>query len=633
MPQKEVSRLQVQRSVVTTLQAKFNEAAVACQQGKLADGERIYADILREHPNQFDALHGLGLIAAQTGRTERAVELFRKAIKSNSKVASAHRNLGIALKELRRSKDALLSFDKAIALKPDYAECYSSRGLALQDLKRPAEALGAFEKAIELKPYFPEAHYNRGVALQELNRPADAVLAYEKAIALKPFFPEAFYNRGVALELLMRGAEALLSYDRAIALNPRFAEAHTARGNILQEQRRLEEALLSHDRAVALKPDFAEGHNHRSVALMYLIRPAEALVSCDKAIALKPDLATAYSNRGNILQDLGRHEEALVAFDKSIALKPDYFEAHSNKSHLLLLTGRLHEGWRLYESRKKLAYPIAARSYSRPLWLGEEEITGKTLFIWWEQGFGDTIQFCRYAKLVESKGARVTMSVQEPLRGLLKQLSPTIEILAENEDSGDFDYHCPLMSLPLALGTALANIPAEPSYLKADKALRAVWETRLPPKTKPRIGVVWSGSSAHKIYNRSMTLETLLALLSPNAHWVCLQKEIGADDHATLRQDGRIAFLGDDIRDFSDTAALIDLMDLVVTIDTSVAHLAGAMGKPVWLLLPYNANWRWLLDRNDSPWYPSARLFRQREIANWAGLIEEVKSELRTIVG
>jgi len=618
---------------VTTLQAKFNEAAAACQQGKLADGERIYADILRQHPNQFDALHGLGLIAAQTGRTERAVELFRKAIKSNSKVASAHRNLGIALKELRRSKDALLSFDKAIALKPDYAECYGSRGLALQDLKRPAEALVAFEKAIELKTYFPEAHYNRGVALQELNRPADAVIAYEKAIELKPFFPEAFYNRGVALELLMRPAEALLSYDRAIALNPRFAEAHTARGNILQEQRRLEESLVSHEKAIALKPDYSEGYNNRSITLMYLMRPAEALMSCDKAIALSPDYAKAYNNRGNILQDLGRHEEALVAFEKSIALKPDYFEAHSNKSHLLLLLGRLDEGWRLYESRKKIANAVAARSYSRPLWLGGEDITGKTLFIWWEQGFGDTIQFCRYAKLVESKGAKVIMSVQEPLRDLLKQISPTIEIIPENEDPDDFDYHCPLMSLPLALGTTLANIPAERGYLKADTGLRAVWEARLGPKTKPRIGVAWSGSSAHKIYNRSMTLEPFLALLGPDADWICLQKEISADDHAMLRQDGRIAFLGDDIRDFSNTAALIDLMDLVITIDTSVAHLAGAMGKPVWLLLPYNANWRWLLDRNDSPWYPSARLFRQREIANWPRLIEEVKNELRAIAG
>jgi hypothetical protein len=223
------------------------------------------------------------------------------------------------------------------------------------------------------------------------------------------------------------------------------------------------------------------------------------------------------------------------------------------------------------------------------------------------------------------------MLVQEPLQQLLKQISPTIEIVRDAPI--EFDYHCPLMSLPLALGTALATIPAAPQYLKSDEALRCTWEARLPPKTKPRIGVVWSGSTIHRIYNRSMTLDTFLAMLGSNAHWICLQKEISAGDVAALRQDGRIAFFGDGIRDFSDTAALLDLMDLVVTIDTGIAHLAGAMGKPVWILLPYNANWRWLLDRHDSPWYPSARLFRQREIGNWSGLIEDVKSELRAIVG
>jgi tetratricopeptide (TPR) repeat protein len=632
MPQKEVSRLQAEQSMIAGLQTKFKEAAAAYQQGRLADVERIYEDVLRRYPNHFDALHGLAIIAAQTGRPERAVELFRKAIKLNSKVASTHRNLGIALKELKRSNNALLSFDKAIALKPDYAECHNSRGLALQDLKRPAEALVAHEKAIALKPQFPEAHYNRGIALMELKRPVEALAAHEKAIELNPFFPEAYYNRGVVLELLMRPADALLSYERAIALRSSFAEAHSSRGNILQEQRHLEEALTSHDRAIALKPDFAEGYNNRGNALMYLMRPTEALASCDKAIALKPDFAEAYNNRGNILQDLGRHEEAVMAFDKAIALKPDYVEASSNKSHLLLLMGRLEEGWRLYEARKRLPSPIAADSYVQPLWLGGQDIAGKVLLLRWEQGFGDTIQFCRYAKAAEAKGAKVLLSVQETLQELMRTLSPTIEIVQSSKDPIHFDYHCPLMSLPLALGTTLATIPAEPRYLVADSTLRAIWEARLPPKTKPRIGVVWSGSTIHKIYNRSMSLEIFRALLDSDAEWVCLQKEVSTDDIATLGQDSRINFFGDDIRNFSDTAALLDLTDLVVTIDTSIAHLAGAMGKPVWVLLPYNANWRWLLNRSDSPWYPSARLFRQGELANWSRLIAEVKSELEAFM-
>jgi tetratricopeptide (TPR) repeat protein len=598
MPQKDVWRLPAQKPATAALQAKFSEATAAHQQGKLADAERIYGDILQQQPNHFDALHRLGVIAAQTGRTDRAAELFRRAIKLNATVAAVHRNLGIALLELKRHKDALVAYDRAIALKPDYAECHNSRGLALQELKRPAEALAAYDKAIALKPDFSEAYYNRGLALQDLKRPVEALAAYERAIALKPF----------------------------------FAEAHTNRGNILQDLRDLEQALASHDRAITFKPDFPEAYSNRSNALMYLMRPAEALVSCDKAIALKPDFPEAYNNRGNILQDLRRFEEALAAYDKSIALKPDYVEAHNNKSLLLLLIGRFEQGWRQHEWRKKRRDPIAADSFPQPLWLGEENITGKTLFIWCEQGFGDTIQFCRYGKLLEGRGAKVIMSVQQPLLALLKH-STTIEVIDSRDNAIDFDYHCPLMSLPLAFGTTLETIPARAPYIKADEELRAAWAARLPPKVKPRIGVIWSGSTTHNIYNRSVPLETFLALLSPEADWICLQKEISEKDVSLLRQDGRIAFFGDDLRDFSDTAALLDLMDLVITIDTSVAHLAGAMGKPVWILLPYSADWRWLLDRTDSPWYPSVRLFREREIGNWAVLIEEVKSELQPIIG
>ena len=432
---------------------------------------------------------------------------------------------------------------------------------------------------------------------------------------------------------LKRPAEALASYDKAIALKPDYAAAHNNRGNALRGLKRPDEALASYDKAIALKPDVAEAHNNRGNALMDLKRPVEALASYDKAIALKPDFAEAHNNRGAALKDLKRPAEALASYDKAIALKPDFAEAHWNQSLCLLLMGHFEQGLRQYEWRKKLNEPMGVRSYPRPVWLGEENIAGKTLFIYREQGLGDTIQFCRYAKLVEARGAKIIMSVQQPLCGLLKQISPTIQILRPNEEPTDFDYHCPLLSLPLALGTTLETIPAEQQYLKSDEELRSVWSARLPPKTKPRIGVVWSGSTAHtNVHYRSIELQQFLAIFSPDAEWICLQKEIREKDFAMLRQLGRIAFFGDDLRDFSDTAALLDLMDLVITIDTSVAHLAGAMGKPVWILLPYNPDWRWLLDRNDSPWYPSARLFRQQQIGNWATVIDQVKNELRSAI-
>jgi len=326
---------------------------------------------------------------------------------------------------------------------------------------------------------------------------------------------------------------------------------------------------------------------------------------------------------------------ALGSYDKAIALKPNYADAHWNQSLCLLQMGQFERGWRQYEWRKKRAEPHSSvRSYPQPLWLGDEDIAGKILFVYWEQGLGDPIQFYRYAKLAETCGAKIVLSVQRPLVELLKQNSPTIQIINENEVPTDFDYHCPLLSLPLALRTTLETIPAQHHYIKANDGLRSAWSTRLPLKTKPIIGVVWSGTASNRILrDRSIVLKKFLAICSMDAHWIGLQKEIGEEDLAALRKDGRIAFFGDDLKDFCDTAALLDLMDMVITIDTSVAHLAGAMGKPVWILLPYNADWRWLLDRNDTPWYPCARLFRQQEIANWTGVIDQVKSELRSVIG
>ena len=566
MPETGDVQPQAQKPAGVALQARFEQASALHQQGKLAEAERIYREILWQQPQHFGALHLLGVIALQTRHMERAAELI----------------------------------GKAIALKPDFAEAHFNRGNALRDLRRHEEALASYNTAIALKPDFAEAHNNRGNALSNIKRPEEALASYDKAIALKSDFAEAYSNRGMALEDLQRPEEALASYDKAIAL----------------------------------KPDFALGYFNRGVALQELNRPEEALASYDEAIALKPDYAEAYSNRGVALGKLKRYADALASYDKAIALKPDFAEAYWNQSLCLLLLGRFEQGWRLYEWRKRRDEPVAARSFPQPLWLGQQDIAGKTLLLWWEQGFGDTIQFCRYGKLAEARGAKVIMSVQQSLLKLLKQISPTIEIINADEVPSDFDYHCPLLSLPLAFATTLATIPTQRQYLKADEELRLAWAARLPPTTKPRIGLVWSGTTIHKNdHNRTIDLQQFLPILRADADWICLQNEVRDKDLAVLRQFGRIAFFGDELRDFSDTAALLDLMDLVVTVDTSVAHLAGAMGKPVWILLPYNPDWRWLLDRDDSPWYPSARLLRQPQLGNWAAVIDRVGNELRPMIG
>ena len=542
--------------------------------------------------------------------------------------AEANYTRGSALKEQQRLAEALAAFDRAIALKPDYAEAHNSRGIVLANLDRLDDAVAGFDRAIALKPDYAEAYNNRGIVLQDLKRVDDALANFDKAIALQPGNARAHNNRGVALHDLKRPDDALASHDKAIALKPDYAEAYYNRGIVLQDLKRLDDALADFEKAIGLKPNYAPAHNNRGVVLASLNRLDDAIAGFDGAIALKPDDAEAYNNRGNVLQDLKRFDDALANFDKAIALMPDFAEAYGNQSYCLLKMGRFEQGWRLHEWRKKTARPVGNRSFQQPLWLGGEDVANRTLFVHWEQGLGDTIQFCRYGKLLKARGARVVMSVQEPLYRLLRQMSPDMEVVGHNEVPAGFDYHCPLLSLPLALGTTLQNIPSEKRYIFADEQLRRAWDIRLPPQTKPRIGVVWRGSPQHRNdRNRSIDLATLAPLFSADAHWISLQKELRLGDHALL-EEHKIVHYGDELKDFSDTAAVLELLDLVITVDTSVAHLAGAMGKQVWILLPYKSDWRWLSDRDDSPWYPTARLFRQ-DMHAWKYVIARVRAALR----
>lgn len=639
---------------------------LALQTGRAALGVELISKAIAVNGRNAAAHGNLGNGLLSLQCIADAVASYDKAITLKPDYAEAFYNRGNALAKLDRLPDALASFDKAIALKPDYADAHGNRGNALLLLGRPEAAIASYDVAIALRPHLAEAHYNRGNALRDLRRHDEAVASYDKTIALRPDHADAYCSRGDCLLTLERFEDAITSCDKATALRPDHAEAFYHCGNGLLALKRYEEAVANYDNAIALRPDLAEAFSNRGVALWRLERIEEAVAGFDKAIALKPGYVDAYNNRGNALLSLNRaeaavanydqaialrpgyaeawfnrgnglwfqrhHEAALASYDRAIALKPGYAEAYWNQGNCLLQMGRFDPGWRLGEWRKKLDVPVAARSYPPPLWLGEADLAGKTLFIYWEQGFGDTIQFCRYAKLAEQCGAKVIMEVQPALERLLRQLSPTIHVLRAGEDPGGFDYHCPMLSLPLAFGTTVGSIPAEPSYLAAQQGAREYWSTRLPPKTKPMIGVVWSGSTWHaNDRRRSIGLTTLLPLLRERAEFVCLQTEIREPDSRILRQLGGVADCRDWLKDFSDTAALVDAMDLVITVDTSVAHLAGAMGKPVWILLPYNSDWRWLLNRDDSPWYPSARLFRQERPGDWSRPLQAMMKALAVL--
>ncbi len=532
----------------------------------MVEAERVCRLALEVKANYFEALYLSGIIAAQTGRTEEAARLLSKAVMANPRIADAHYNWGVALGELKRPAEALERYGRAIALKPDHADAY----------------------------------YNRGVALDELDRPAEALESYDRVIALKPDYAEAHNNRGLALGRLQRYAEALASYERAIALKPDYARAHNNRGVALGELERPTEALASYHRAIALKPDYAEAYNNRGIALCELSRPAEALESYERGIAIRPDYAEAFYNRGNALRDLHRHGDAIDSYERALALKPDYASAHWNLADCRLLLGDFALGWQEYEWRWKLEQrDNRRRDFQQPLWLGGKTLEGRTILLHSELGLGDTLLFCRYAKEVAALGATVVLEVQPPLLPLLADLEGIEQAVPRGAPLPAFDYHCPLMSLPLAFKTDLGNVPANIPYIRSDTARAVAWQAKLGEKRKPRVGVVWSGSKALRNDRRSMA------------------------SRADLRH------VGGELEDFADTAALVELMDVVVTVDTSVTHVAGAMGKPVWILLPFNPHdWRWMLDREDSPWYPTARLFRQPANGDWASVIRRVDEEL-----
>jgi tetratricopeptide (TPR) repeat protein len=527
------------------------------------------------------------------------------------------------------------SYDRAIALKPDYADALYNRGVALEGLRRFDEALASYDRALAVRQDFAEALCSRGSALCQLKMFDEALASFERALSLKPDHAEALYNRGIALEHFERFDEALASYDLALTLLPNLAEAHSNRAGVLRHLKRFGEALESCDRALALQPNLAQALSTRGSVLNGLKRYDEALASYDRALVVWPDNAEIYFNRAHTLTTLKRFDEASANYARAIALKPDYANAHLNDALLRLLTGDFARGWEKYEWRLRMDSVISSRRhFPQPLWLGDAVIRDKTILVHSEQGFGDAIQFCRYVPLVAERAARVILEVGRPLRklmaGFLADFAPTAHVISRGDPLPDFDVQVPILSLPLAFGTRLETIPSGTSYLQAHSPGAKNWHTRLGPRTRPRIGLAWSGNAENtRDSERSISLRQLFRLLDVDAAFASLQKDVRADDLVALKERGDILHVGDELEDFTETAELISQLDLVISVDTSVAHLAGALGKPVWIMVTYIPDWRWLLDRDDSPWYPTARLFRQANVDDWEGVIARVHDALR----
>jgi tetratricopeptide (TPR) repeat protein len=496
----------------------------------------------------------------------------------------------------------------------------------LAEAARLADAILAFHA-----DHFDALHL-RAVVMAGQRRFDEALASYDRALAVRPASAEALYNRAGTLKELKRFDEALASYDEALAARPDYVEALYNRGNTLQELNRFDEALASYDRALALRTDYAQALNNRGNTLKALRRLDEALASYDAAVAASPNYAHALSNRAVVLEASRRFDEALASYNDALAVRPDDPDAHWNKSMLQLLLGDFESGWREFEWRWKCNRPeLIKRDFARPVWLGQIDIAGKTILLHAEQGLGDAIQFCRYVPLVAARGARVWLNVPESLQGLMAGFAGAEVVSAST--APQFDLHCPLLSLPLAFRTRMDSIPANVPYLNVSPQHAKSFDARLGPKDRLRVGLAWSGNPRHgHDADRSIKLQSLLPLLDTEASFISLQKDVRPDDAAVLGDRADLLRFDDTLNTFSDTAALISNLDLVISVDTSVAHLAGALAKPVWVLLQHVPDWRWLLDRRDSPWYPTARLLRQQARGDWPGVINTVAAELQELV-
>jgi tetratricopeptide (TPR) repeat protein len=614
------------------LPATLQQALLLQQRGQFPEAERLYRALLARERNHFAALYGLAILRARLGDREAAVKLMRRALNQNPRVAGAHNDLGNMLEALGRYDEAIERYERALSLDPGLAAAHTNLGRALNARGRPAEAMAHHERALALAPELADAHNNLGVVLQALGRAQEASAHIERAIAIEPGFAEAHNNLGNVLRALERHEAAIPHYLRAIALRPSYAEAHHNLANALQALQRYEEAIPCYEQALALRPTYAEALNNLGNALQALNRHEQAVERYEQALVAKPNYAEALNNLGNALAALNRHEAAIPHFARAQALQPENVTARFNEGLARLVIGDFAGGLPLYESR--FGSVQRQRDFAAPQWRGEEPLAGRTILLHAEQGLGDTLQFARYLPMAAARGARVVLEVQRSLVPLLAALPGVAEIVAQGETLPAFDCHSPLMSLPLAFGTSFATIPTSVPYLVTPPERVARWHTAIEATPRPRVGVVWAGNPANTFdRRRTMPLERLRPLLEmPGATFFALQKDLRPGDAALLAEMPQVTALGERLEDFADTAAVVSELDLVITICTSMAHLAGGLARPMWVMLPFSADFRWFRDRPDSVWYPTARLFRQPAIGDWESVVAQVKAALGAFI-
>jgi tetratricopeptide (TPR) repeat protein len=560
--------------------------------GRLEQAEAIYRQILAREPRHADALHLLGLVAYQRGQLDQAIQLLRQAIDANPSVAAYFSNYGQFLLARGRREEAVAALQQAVRLDPNHTPAYLGLGNALQAMDQYEPSAAAYREALRIDPNIAEAWSNLGSCLCAAGKHPEAVDALEKATGLRPDFAQAWINLATALRLAGKPERAVDAGRKAVALQPAHPAALLALGSALQAAGQIDEA-----------------------ALLF-----------GKAVALQPGLSTARVNLGSALWKQGHSQQAMESLNRAIQLNPSDASAHYHRALALLSLGQYDQGWAEYEWRFRDPELIAAQpQLAGPRWTGED-ISGKTILIYCEQGLGDAIQFVRFLPLVALRSAKIILQCSPLLVRLFRSLPGIAQVISRDEPPPPYDLQAPLMSLPFILRIG-GSIPNKVPYLHAEAPHVRQWAQRLAASgTKVKIGVAWAGNPNHvDDRNRSIPFASFAKLFDIDATWVSLQKGAMAKDAAG---HPRLLDWTEELSDFEDTAALIENLDLVISVDTAVVHVAAALGKPTWVLLPYVAHWGWLRETENSPWYPTIRLFRQRAPREWSHVLSCVREAL-----
>jgi tetratricopeptide (TPR) repeat protein len=618
--------------VMATHQEAIAQARWYYQAGNLQEAERRYREILQVAPFRADLWYDLGVACHLQGKLDDARASYEKALQLKPDDACAHNNLGAVRAAQGRLDEAVASYRRALHSQPSFADAYNNLGVALNRQGKPEEAAASFRQCLMLNPGQADAHNNLGNALRAQGRLQEAVDCFRRALELRPHSPDPYNGLSVTLIQLGQPDEALVCLREAVTQNPWHADTHNNLGNVFSAQNRLEEAVASYQRALELRPDHAEACNNLGLALAGLGRLEEAVACHQRALQLRPDYAEAYVGLGATLRKQGRWQEEVDSYERALEIQPDHVMAHLNRALAWLLQGDFEAGWPEYEWRCKRMR--ALRTFSQPRWEGEPQ-PGKTILLHAEQGLGDTIQFIRYAPLVKQRVGTVIVECQRPLIRLLRSCAGIDNLVAAGEELPPFDIQLPLLSLPLIMGTTLTTVPADIPYLKAQEQL-VDWQNELTGLQGFKVGIAWQGNPEMRDDSlRSIPLLHFAPLAEvPGVTLVSLQTGPGTEQLANTVDKFRVTDwsnrLDVNAGPFMDTAAVMENCDLVVTCDTVIAHLAGALGVPVWVALAsVPSDYRWLLGREDSPWYPSMRLFRQRERGDWGSVFERIAAAVR----